>query len=137
MSPTQFSMKTFFLSEISLTVSGISLTLSGISLTVSGIPLTVSGIPLSIRIPCRLVWINGSSYKYRNTRYWKPVYVEITPVTEVNGYSLCPIFIAKKRFGLGFSLSVFRSFSRRLRLCFYALARIAMSQLTLLKKKSA
>ena len=53
----------------------------------------------------------------------------------VISYSLCPIFIAKKRFGLGFSLSVFRSFSRRLRICFYALARIAMSQLTLLKKK--
>ena len=61
----------FFLSEISLMVSGIS--------------LMVSGIPLSIRIPCRLVWINGLSYKYRNTRYWKPVYVEITPVTELNG----------------------------------------------------
>ncbi len=70
----------FFYTEISLTVSGIpltvsgiSLTLSGISLTVSGISLMVSGIPLSIRMPCRLVWINGSSYKYRNTRYWKPV----------------------------------------------------------------
>jgi hypothetical protein len=89
--------------EIPLTVSEIPLTVSGIPLThnpketrvayavqydeffLSEISLTVSGIPLSKRIPCRLVWFNGSSYKYRNTRYWKPVYVEITPVTELNG----------------------------------------------------
>ena len=92
MSPTRFSSNSFQVhgislrvSEIPLNLSGISLTLSGIPLTLSGIPLTLSEIPLTMTKPCRLVWVDRSSYKYRNTGLSKPAYVEMTSAIDLNG----------------------------------------------------
>ena len=54
-----------------LTVSNFLLTVSKFLLTVSNFLLTVSNFLLTRRKPCRLVCIDQSSYKSRNTYKWE------------------------------------------------------------------